>query len=308
MDVHLAQSSIDVLETKLVGLLTPVAGSKSAAAAEARWMLEALLACSRAQLLMMPPAQRLSPRQAQVLTGWLAQRVLGRKPLQYILGEAPFLSSVLAVSPAVLIPRPETEGLAQLVINAFKNNSLQSCSQGLKAPSSRLCYTIADVCTGSGVLAIALKQSLGERAQVYATDLSAPALCIARQNSEKYKLDIQFRLGNMLWALPQDKKFDTIVCNPPYIGLDEALLPEVHWHEPAMALFSDDPLAYYRHLAYRATDFLLPGGQLWLELNAANAQAIKTLFVTQPGWHTSDVLPDMYAMPRYLRAVRATHS
>lgn len=181
------------------------------------------------------------------------KRMLQGEPLQYVLGYGWFMGMKLHISPAALIPRPETEELVRLVLS---NNTLT-------AP------TILDVGTGSGCIAIALKKQL-PRASVTAIDVSEEALELASINANEIDVDIQFELSDFLKSSNLGR-FDIVVSNPPYIPIRElpTLAKHVTDHEPHVALFTtdEDPLIFYRHLMALTPTLLNPGGWVFCEIN-----------------------------------------
>jgi release factor glutamine methyltransferase len=184
-------------------------------------------------------------------------RLKNGEPLQYITGKALFRNLELHVSPAVLIPRPETVELVDLIERETD-----------PAPA-----TIIDFCTGSGCIALALK-SIYPAAGVTGSDVSLEALQVARTNSETLKLPLEFLWMDVLspeFLHENQMKSDLIVSNPPYISQQEmhAMHRNVRDFEPHLALFApgEDPLVFYRHIAVYASHSLNPGGMLWLEIN-----------------------------------------
>ncbi len=193
----------------------------------------------------------------------LIARRLTREPLQYILGGQPFLGRMFQVDARVLIPRPETELLAEKAITALRETP---------APA-----TVLDLCCGSGCLGISLALEVpGSR--VHAADLSPDALAVTQQNADNLQAALTLHQGD-LWQAVEGLTFDVIVSNPPYIpSLDcRELQPEV-LQEPLMALDGgQDGLNFYRRIAHRTLDFLRPGGMLLLEVGMGEAQAVAQL-------------------------------
>ncbi len=205
------------------------------------------------------------------------------EPIQYITGEQEFYSLALRVTPAVLIPRPETEHLVESVLVELKT---------LRAPR------ILDVGTGSGAIAIALAQYLPE-AHVTATDISTAALALAQENAARHQLTgrIQFAESDLLTALPE-QTFDAIVSNPPYVPEADrtALHPEVRDYEPATALFAgEDGLAIYHRLIPQARAALVFNGLLALEIGYGQRDAIGELLA---GWNVVRFIDDLQGIPR----------
>ena len=179
------------------------------------------------------------------------------RPLQYILGKTEFFSLEFFISEGALIPRPETEELVMWTLEKAKDFAKPH---------------ILDLCTGSGCIALALKSAITE-ANVSAVDLSDDALSIAHKNANKLNLDVEIIKEDVLQGLMglQDRRFDIIVSNPPYIPQQEIALmhPNVVEHEPHMALFVDDnnPLIFYRAIANSAQALLNDGGYLLFEIH-----------------------------------------
>lgn len=194
----------------------------------------------------------------------ICQRLEEGEPVQYVLGKAWFCGRSYRVTPAVLIPRPETEELVAWA-SSFSGK-----------------IRILDAGTGSGCIAISLKLALPQ-AEVVAWDLSEEALKVARQNAEELGADVRFEQRDMLAEWPENERFDLIVSNPPYICERERSEMEAHVleHEPGTALFvpDDDALRFYRALVRRSVEgVLLPGGSLLVEINSAYGPETVNLF------------------------------
>ena len=234
----------------------------------------------------------LTEGQREKLADWLARRST-REPIQHILGWAPFLDFELHVTRDVLVPRPETEVLAQLAIHRLA---------GAAAPR------VLDWGTGSGCLALAIAQAV-PTAEVHALDLSPDALRIARANATAYLLAdrVRFHLGDGFAALGSafrtpDRVFDLIVTNPPYIPAAEVetLDPEVRLHDPRLALVGGhDGLDCYRRLATEGLAWLRPGGSLLAEFGDGQAPALVDLF-GKAGWLIEAVEKDLSGRDRIL--------
>ncbi|MEB3206661.1 MAG: peptide chain release factor N(5)-glutamine methyltransferase [Vampirovibrionales bacterium] len=276
--------------------LLPAIDTSEALRAEVRWMMEAVLDKPWTQIVSFPEAT-VSQANIQRVIGYLEQRVNRHRPLHYVLGSTCFCGLNLTLSQAVLIPRPETEQLVDLVLEHVKVNA-----------ANQSCIQIADIATGSGAIALALKAALSERARLTASDLSAPALAVASENASALGLEVSFRLGDGLWALPPQQTFDVIVSNPPYIPHAEyqALMPEVKIHEPKSALLTQDPegLSFYRHFATQAAEALTPGGLIALELSQSTSQIVYDLFKQRDCWKVRPVINDYFGVPRFLMASR----
>lgn len=188
-------------------------------------------------------------------------RLLHGEPVQYITGKTNFFGTWLKVSPAVLIPRPETEELVDTILQDNKQ------SKSLR---------LLDIGTGSGCIPVVIRKKRPDW-EVFACDVSKEALALANQNALENHVDITFFEENILKkdALSLRSNFDIIVSNPPYIPDNEkALMPvQVLDHEPALALFvtDEDPLIFYRVISQLAANKLNPGGCLYFECNEFNA-------------------------------------
>lgn len=219
-----------------------------------------------------------------------------REPLQYIVGSTSFCGLELSVDPHVLVPRPETELLAE---RAWK--FLLQFPTGVPVRA-------LDFGTGSGCLAIALAAN-APNVEVDAIDISTDALRTARQNAELRQVSnrIRFHQGDGFAALPDGRRFDLIVSNPPYIPTAEieTLEPEVRDHEPRGALDGGpDGLAFYRRLAAQAGAFLHPHGRLMLELNDHGAEQVREILM-RAHWTVEAVELDYQQCQRILIAQRA---
>lgn len=180
------------------------------------------------------------------------------KPIQYIIGSTEFCNLTLSVSPHTLIPRPETAELVYLIADKEKERQPQY---------------ILDLCTGSGCIAIALAKAF-PAAKVFASDISAEAMAVAKKNAECNKADVSFVIADILREEnPAGESYDIIVSNPPYVREMEKVMMNrnVLDYEPHIALFvpDGDPLMFYRHIAEFASKHLRTGGKLYLEINEA---------------------------------------
>ena len=221
----------------------------------------------RREDLAREPERLLSEREEIIFVKAVSLRVL-RRPLPYITGEAWFYGRAFKINRAVLIPRPETELLAEL--------ALAAC-QGTENPK------LADLGTGSGCLAVTLACEQPDAA-VWATDLSADALKEARKNVVRYGLTDRVSLlhGDLLGPLPNDLRFDVIVSNPPYVTEAEIadLQPEVRDYEPRLALSGlgdaagADGTGLHRRILAEAPPHLKPGGRVLLEVGQGQAERV----------------------------------
>lgn len=222
----------------------------------------------------------------------LVQRRAAREPLQHLTGTVSFCGLELAVGPAALIPRPETETLAEL---AWQHLST------IHSPAS----TILDFGTGSGCLAIALAVKCPS-AKIHALDVSTDALDLARANAARHGVagHITFHQSDGFAALPAPLRFGLIVANPPYIPSAEiaTLEPEVRDHDPRRALDGGkDGLDCFRLLAREAALRLQPGGVLMAEFGDGQAHELREVFTT-PAWSGEHVEKDLTGRERFLIA------
>ena len=223
----------------------------------------------------------------------LLKRRAAREPLQHIVGSTSFCGLEMAVNPNVLIPRPETELLAERGWS-FLNR------QPSDAP-----VTALDLGTGSGCVAIALAVR-SPSAQIEAIDISGPALAVARENAMCHRvLDrIHLEQGNGFSALSPGKKFDLIVSNPPYVPSDEIekLQPEVRDYDPRLALDGGpEGLDFYQLIAAEAGAFLKPGGRMMVEIGDDQSVRVGGLF-RQHNWVVEAVERDYTGRERILIA------
>jgi len=207
--------------------------------------------CSRVQLIQR--SQDALPDDVKTEAGRLLARRLEREPLAYITGEREFWSRSFRVGRDALIPRPETEHLIEAVLERF--------------PDRDRPWRFCDIGTGSGCIAVTLACEYPQ-ANVVATDISAPALALARQNAERHQVlhRIDFLEGDLLQPLGK-RRFDAIVSNPPYVAAEEMLIlePELS-HEPRTALTDEaDGLRLLKALVSDAPDHLKSGGWLIVE-------------------------------------------
>jgi release factor glutamine methyltransferase len=231
---------------------------------EARALLAHQLGVARERLVMRPE-QRVAPADMHGFAQLVERRKRG-EPLAYLLGEKEFYGRMFAVSPAVLIPRPETELLVETILTL-----------GLPDDAH-----VLDLGTGSGCIGITLAL---ERAawRIVATDTSQQAIGVARGNAEKWQAhNVTFRDGSWFSAVP-DQRFDLIVSNPPYVAVGDPHLDALPF-EPMPALVAEgNGLACVQMIIEGAPSHLVPGGFLVLEHGHDQADAVRDLFATH-GW------------------------
>ena len=222
----------------------------------------------------------------------LLQNIIGRlirkEPVQYILGQADFCGHTFQVEPGVLIPRPETQELVNLI------------NRQHPAPCS-----VLDIGTGSGCIAISLALT-GHRTTAF--DISPDALRIARKNAQALHADVDFEQEDILHPSATAHQWDVIVSNPPYICQKEARLMDVNVldYEPHLALFvpDEDPLLFYRAIAGYAVTHLKPSGRLYFEINEAYPQETSSL-LEHLGYTHISVHPDNFGKSRFISATKA---
>jgi len=225
------------------------------------------------------------------------QRLQDRVPVQYLVGVAPWRHFLLRVSPAVLIPRPETEQLIDLAIAAVPSGSILATEHW------------ADLGTGSGAIALGLADAF-PHATIHAVDCSEAALAIARYNAEHAGLNrsIQFYQGQWFEPLTHLKgQFTGMVSNPPYIPqrMIAELQPEVSHHEPHRALDGgEDGLDCIRHLIATAPDYLQTNGIWLIEMMAGQASMVVDLLEAQGAYHHISVHSDLAGLERFALAYR----
>jgi release factor glutamine methyltransferase len=241
-------------------------------------------------------ARQLTGPEADTLRDLIIRRGQ-REPVQHILGTTSFCGLEISVNRHVLVPRPETELLAEAGWEFLLGLNTQD--SGLR--------TVLDFGTGSGCLAIALAIKCPP-ARIVATDVSPEALAVAAQNAARHGLSnrIEFRCGDGFAALPPDRRFDLIVSNPPYIpGAEiESLQPEVRDFDPRPALDGGpDGLNFYRLIAGQAATFLNPHGKVMVELGDGQAEPAREIFEAQM-WIVEAIQPDYTQRSRILIARR----
>lgn len=207
------------------------------------------------------------------------------QPLAYVFGETPFLSWTFATDARALAPRPETEALAEYVITRCQ------------ATPPR---TIIDLCTGSGVLGLALALAFPQ-AQVLLTDISPMALALAAENTARHQLQdrVSLHRGNLWDAVPANHTFDLIVANPPYVACDDPVETTVTCHEPQLALYSGaNGLDHLHRILQRLPQFANPGATVGFEMGHRHHQQLQEpQHLVNGHWHWVN---DPFDVPRYL--------
>ncbi len=282
----------------------------------AELLLMFVLGCDRAYLHA-HPEHELSAEEQSRYDHALAERARG-VPAQYITGHQEFWGMDFIVSPAVLIPRPETEHLIETVLRLNEKPNHRGHGEAQREAEAQS-LRIVDVGTGSGCIALALAKELPS-AEIHATDISAAALDIARANAARHQLTgrIQFHQADLLMKLeimkpeimnleptnlePARDAFDFVVSNPPYVGESEedTVQLEVRKFEPRQAVFAGPSgLEVIERLIPQAQAALKPGGWLVMEISGAIADGVTRLLSR---WQEVSLVPDLQNIPRVASA------
>ncbi len=250
-----------------------------------RWVLDVRFGLSTADIYCGKVTQ-LSPNDQAELEK-IMQRLEKAEPVQYVLGVADFCGRQFHVAPGVLIPRPETAELCQLIVQDGGG-------------------TILDIGTGSGCIAITLALDIAD-SKVTAWDISEDALAIAKSNADKLGADILFEHRDALALEPDIERWDVIVSNPPYICRKESdeMDDNVLIYEPDTALFvpDDDPLLFYRHIIHYAQAALRREGRLYFEINPIYADSIVDK-LNELGFADVAKIDDQYGKTRFIKACK----
>jgi release factor glutamine methyltransferase len=256
------------------------------------------------------PESLLDPAAGEKYSALIARRTSG-EPTQYLTGKQEFWGLEFEVTPAVLIPRPETEHVVEVALEHLGARGIKiNMKTGAPSPPLR----VADVGTGSGCLAVALAHEL-PHAEIVASDISAAALEVARRNAVRHAVSdrIHFIECDLLGAssgsplVPRPSSLDLIVSNPPYVARNEAatLQREVRDHEPDAALFGGPTgVEIYARLIEQSGALLRPGGILVLELGYNSAGEVRKMFHVKQHWANVNITNDLAGIPRVLAAVR----
>ena len=225
----------------------------------------------------------------QALLGNAIERLKKQEPIQYILGYSDFCGLRFKVTPATLIPRPETSELVEWIASESAGEE-----------------RILDIGTGSGCIAVSLADKL-PKATVAAWDISTEALAVATENSKANNCNVEFKHVDILEYQPTGEQFDIIVSNPPYIKENEkeAMHANVLDWEPHTALFvpDNDPLLFYRIIAKKGLTLLFPGGKLYFEINRAHGKETMEMLAAL-GYTNIELRKDFADNDRMIRAVK----
>ncbi|MDE5567221.1 MAG: peptide chain release factor N(5)-glutamine methyltransferase [Muribaculaceae bacterium] len=282
----MAQLTVSELYRELIATLAPSLGEREAKSA-ARVILEDVRGISPTDIIIN------GHRTVEDITAnrvrRIADAVIDGEPVQYAVGSARFYGMDFLVSPAVLIPRPETEGLVDMIVKDYADRS------DLK---------VLDCGTGSGCIAIALARNLAF-ADVDAIDISDAAIEVANVNAKVLKTSVKVYKRDIMTLKPDNERYDIIVSNPPYISETEAaeMDKRVKDHEPRTALFvpDDNPLQFYRPIAEYASVALKSGGALYFEINPRFVDEMKSM-LAQSGFNNIDTQRDYIGRYRYIKA------
>jgi release factor glutamine methyltransferase len=272
----------------------------------AELLLMFTLGCDRAYLYA-HPERELSTEEQGRYDVTLAERARG-VPAQYITSHQEFWGMDLIVSPAVLIPRPETEHVIETVlelVNVNRGGGQAKTVRRERRPQANP-LRIADVGTGSGCIALALAKEL-PLAEIEATDISPAALQVARANAARHQLEsrIHFHQRDLLEGF-HPASFDFVVSNPPYVGESEEdqVQLEVRKFEPRNAVFSGPSgLEVMERLIPQARTALTPGGWLVMEISGTIVEAVKHFLLD---WEDLRITPDLQSIPRIVQARKRT--
>ena len=234
--------------------------------------------------------QKLSPKEVSFFKNCL-EKINKNIPVQYITGQANFCNLLIKVNPNVLIPRPETEELVHLILNNHKQDSLKE---------------ILDVGTGSGCIIIALKKTLSNT-NCTAIDISKDAIRTAKANAVLNKVEVDFITKDILDYKNEEKSWDMIVSNPPYIPISNKkhMHPNVVQNEPSQALFveNEEPLKYYKIIRDFAYDHLTKNGKIYFEIHEDFANDVVNLLSTKKHFKTT-VHKDFQGKKRFVVATK----
>lgn len=239
------------------------------AALDAWYLLEHVTGFHRAEYFLRAKEQIPAEWEQEFFS--LINRRCARIPLQYLTGVQEFMGFPFAVSPATLIPRQDTECLVEEAIKHLQNYEKEHSSGA----------QLLDLCTGTGCIIISLAK-LCSLSGAVGTDISEEALNVAKKNASDLKAAAEFYCGDLFTALPQHRRFDLIVSNPPYIRTQDiaGLMPEVKEHEPVAALDgAEDGLKFYREIIRTAPEYLSDGGRLLFEIGCGQAEEVRMLML-----------------------------
>ncbi|MEC4894839.1 MAG: peptide chain release factor N(5)-glutamine methyltransferase [Oscillatoria sp. PMC 1051.18] len=267
--------------------------------AEVDWLLQEVAGLDRLALRLESFSTTSLPVSLAELNTLWEKRLLSRIPLQYLVGKCHWRRFSLEVSPDVLIPRPETEDIVEIACAAAQNSPTPNLDAGIWV----------DLGTGSGAIAIGLADIL-TNAQIYAVDLSASALNLAKKNATNLGFEERINFSQGSWWEPLShlqSKVAGMVSNPPYIPTLtlQQLQPEVVQHEPHLALDGGrDGLASIRYLVQSSPKYLVSGGVWLIEMMAGQAEEVTHLLQQQGSYSQIQIFSDLAGIERFALAYR----
>jgi release factor glutamine methyltransferase len=267
-----------VVKNEIMSIIAPVTSEE----AETDWILAEVTGKKRSELKLLP---YITVEQYEKAKEIAIKRAEGR-PLQYVFGYQEFYNVKLKVDERVLIPRPETEILAEEAIKLAGGGE------------------VLDICTGSGAIALAIAKNSG--AIVEGADISPEAIELARENAENNGLKVVFKVSDLFEAY-KDREFNLITANPPYIkrGDIAGLQKEVRDYEPRLALDGgEDGFNVIRRIAKEAGAYLKSGGTILIEVGIGQAYKTKELFISKS--YTVEVIKDLEGVDRIIKAIKGT--
>lgn len=277
--------SQELYRTLLSSLTLPVAESEKRAILLA--LLEGRLGMEPSSILAGTPVNQSAESLSEDI-----KRLNTGEPVQYVVGKAPFMGRWFKVTPSVLIPRPETELLAELVITRL---------------GKRTSGIVLDIGTGSGCLAITIALERPD-ATVFASDISEDVLSVAKGNATHLKAAVRFFKNDILTEELPARSLDAVVSNPPYIRQSEkpTLATNVVHFEPELALFvpDEDPLVFHRNIAQKAMPAMNPGGLLTMEINEKLGQETLKLLETE-NYGSIEIHRDLDGKDRFVTAIKS---
>lgn len=289
MPIHLENNRVATVSRAVKDLLRPAVGERETVWV-VRALFEAVMGWKPVDLVLKTDYELEQFTAERIMT--MAERVAAGEPVQYVTGVAPFEGFDFIVEPGVLIPRPETAELVDIIVNEWGGKSD---------------LAVLDCGTGSGCIAIPLARTL-PFASVTAIDVSPDVLRVATENAKLLKAKVKIEECDILTLKPgvgEGKYYDIIVSNPPYVLESEKSEMEsnVLDHEPALALFvpDDDPLRFYRPIAEYAAWALRPGGMLYFEINPLCVGSMKKLLSV---FDDVIVTRDSQGRERFIQATR----
>ena len=272
---------------------------------DAEVLLAEVLGCQRIQLYATFEDVPGEPQRAAFRE--LVRRRAEGTPVAYLVGRREFYSLPFRVTPDVLIPRPETELLVVAVLDLAKEGT-GARGQGAESANQQSTISIADIGTGSGIIAVCLAKNLSG-SRVTAIDISPAALAIARENAKQHGVAdrIEFVESNLFAAMAADRQFDFVVSNPPYVSAAEfeKLAPDVRKYEPQTALLAGpNGTEVIERLILQAAKRLRPGGHFLTEISPMIHDAVCALVKKDDRFELGPTIKDMARLPRVVQAKR----